>query len=689
MKRHLSFLLTSLPIIVFFVFTVVFYGPFSLYLPNSQEFWFGLSDVIRIVLPVSLAVFAVLCLCFFILGEKTGAFFRKLLFGVSLGMYLQGNYLNISYGSGVLDGTAVQWENYTKYGLGTTAVWMICLVFPFAVPRLLRIGKAKTDKMIAAASVFIVLMQIPAFVVQAFSFHPVSSTNLRITKEKEFELASGENIVIFILDTMDEEYYADFLKNTPEYTEKLNGFVHYGNTLASGARTPIAVPSMFTGIPFIRSETYAEYKDRVWSDENCLSRLNDAGYDVRVYSESVLFSDVCADYIHNFEKNKPKIGSWPVLQRQMYKMVLYRFMPHYLKRFFLIDTADFDAAMDTRDYVIKDYEMIRDYRKNGLTISEDAGKTVRIYHMRGAHRKYCLNRKGKLAVKAKRKETVAGCFGFVEEVLEDMKKTGIYDSSTVIITADHGDRHRAEQAIFLLKEAEDTRPYRDDDSPVSLFDLNVYLSGLAGIPARNSEYGMDLHELKPDMERERFFFRHKGGTTSSLINEYRFRGTMYDPDKLELVQVFQDGDDTADYVIGTELSFGMEQTGNQYIVDGFGNNTGIRTVLLGPHCKLEIPFASLPESGSLTVYVNVSFGSKLLGREMIVYANDREVLRQELNKTVKREGFRFEVPISFFGNDRRLALEFAFPWISEDEMDLPVLERTDSLRFVTMTIEER
>ena len=29
------------------------------------------------------------------------------------------------------------------------------------------------------------------------------------------------------------------------------------------------------------------------------------------------------------------------------------------------------------------------------------------------------------------------------------------------------------------------------------------------------------------------------------------------------------------------------------------------------------------------------------------------------------------------------------PCDTEDEMDLPVLERTDSLRFITMTIEER
>ena len=246
-----------------------------------------------------------------------------------------------------------------------------------------------------ACSIAIVLMQVPAFIVQAFSWKPQTATGFSMTREKEFDLSQQENVVIFVLDTLDEAYYRDFLKENPEYEQQLDGFVHFSNTLASGARTTVGVPAMFTGIPFIRMESYNQYKEKVWGQANGLSLLHDSGYDVRVFSENVLFSEGCVDYVENFTREQAKVGSWVVLLKKLYKLDLYKFMPHYLKRFFLIDTADFDEAMAADElYVINDPKFWADYRKSGITLEEDLGKAVRVYHLRGTHPKYHLNRDG-------------------------------------------------------------------------------------------------------------------------------------------------------------------------------------------------------------------------------------------------------------------------------------------------------
>ena len=51
-----------LPVGVFLVFTVFFYGPLSLYLPNAQELWFDLKTLLKIISLVSLAFFIGICL---------------------------------------------------------------------------------------------------------------------------------------------------------------------------------------------------------------------------------------------------------------------------------------------------------------------------------------------------------------------------------------------------------------------------------------------------------------------------------------------------------------------------------------------------------------------------------------------------------------------------------------------------
>ncbi len=686
--------LCSIVVCLFFVFTVLLYGPFSLYLPNAGDFWFTPGTVAKVVLPVSAVVFLVLVLLFMLLPEKASRFCVKLLFGISLAMYLQGNFMNIRYGTGVLDGTGIRWQHYTKYGLGTSLVWILSIAFPFLAPEWIRrftkleFDAAMIQKVLAGLSAAFILMQVPAFAVQALSFQPQTNTDFSITRQGEFELGDQENVIIFVLDTLDEAYYQAFLKEDPDYTQNLTGFVHYGNTLASGARTTVGVPAMFTGIPFTRSETYNEYKEKVWGAENGLSVLADAGYDVRVYSENVLFSEDCTEYVKNFSTETAEVGSWKTLAEKLYCLDLYKFMPHYLKRFFLIDTADFDAAMKTGElYAIKDAAFWEGYRKNGVSKGEDLHKTARIYHLRGTHPKYVLSREGTYYRKATLEDTTAGCFYCVNEFLEDLKKKGLYDSSTIIITADHGDLNKAEQAIFMLKRKGADGPYTDNLSPVSLFDLPVFLADLAGTELEHLPYSMRLDELQEDTVRERHFFRHHGGNISSVIDEYMTTGSLYDPDQLEKIAVYEDQTTAEDYVLGTELSFGMEQSGNPYIVDGFGYNTGIRTVLYGPHSILKIPFAEVPESGEMHVHIEVTLAHKDLEKELVVYANDQEVYNGPIIETSLEDGINFDVPVSCMDDTKELTLNFTFPWVSEDEMKLKVSKRTDTIRFIALTID--
>lgn len=64
-----------------------------------------------------------------------------------------------------------------------------------------------------------------------------------------FELSKDENTIVIVLDTLDGAFMHQVLVDNPDFIDRLDGFTNYGNTLASGARTTVAMPLILTGIP--------------------------------------------------------------------------------------------------------------------------------------------------------------------------------------------------------------------------------------------------------------------------------------------------------------------------------------------------------------------------------------------------------------------------------------------------------
>jgi len=682
MKKDKTIVSAYIAITVFVVFTCFLYGPYSLYLSNSEEFWFSLSDITRVILAVSAIAMIVSIAVLMIVPVKTGWFLCRVLLGIGLGLYIQGNYINISYGNGVMDGTPIQWQDYTRYGLADTAVWAACLAVPFVLEHILKKYKKQDlyKKAVIAIPVFLTVIQIPAFAVQLVSYKPESYSEITITKKGEFDLSPEDNTIIFVLDTMDEVYYQDFVKENPEYTKILEGFIHYDNTLSSGAHTTIGFPSMFTGIPFTKEDTYSKYKEEVWADSSPLKMLSSKGYDVGMYSEAILFSEVNADYFSNFNAQQASVGSWKYFARKVYQLVSARFFPHYLKKYVWMDTAEFDDAMEkSSNYSINDPRFISDYRENGISILKDDDKCVRVYHMRGAHKPYLVDGNGLKKEGAEREETVQGCFTMIGEYLESLKDLGLYDKSTIIITADHGDLHIAERPVFLFKEKDERGEYKTDHSPVSMFDLAVYLATQAGETLEKQQYGEDFRLLKENDIRERHMFLNTTGNSRSIIEEYVTESTADDSEALEIIHTYEDenGSDTP-YKLGDALLFNADATGNRYAVEGFGINDGFRTRLKGSHALLSIPVENLPEDGDLRMTIKTAARS-VPDLDTQILINGDERFHYVMDEAMLSQGIAVEFPVSLV-EDNVINIEFMFPEINS--------EKQETLSLTSMVIEK-
>lgn len=656
-----------IPVETFFIFSLFIFGPLELYSSNAEELWFGKFDIILIVLCVSLVLFLVLSFIGLIFNYKFFEIFIKCILGVTIGLYVQGNFLNIKYGTGVLDGGYINWSQYTSYAIINSIIWLVCFSIPFIIHK---IQKKNFNKIAIGISLVITFMQIPALFVTMLQSSNISNGAYTLSTDGMYTLSENENIVVFVLDTLDETYFNEFINENPEYKEKLNGFIHFDNTLASGARTTIAIPSMLTGIPYKKETTYTEYIDSIWDGDTPIDILNENGYDNRLYAEPIYFGSGAADSIKNFSNAHQKVGSYKILTKKIYKLTLYKYSPHVLKRFLWFNTAEFDQAKSKNEYSVGDAKFYKNYSANGFSYTDEYTKAFRFYLLEGAHSPYTLtasctrDKKG-----TSRKEQIKGCFNIVIDMIEDMKRNHVFQSSTIIITADHGDIAKAQHPIFLYKAPNADTPYKTSHSPISLFDLQNLFVELA----TNTGDGLNVLEQHKD-GRVRNFYLYTGNNNSSRIQEYQTSGTADDLEKLQLINEFySNGGIIEPYHLGEKLTFTMDSTANQYCTKGFRHTTGWRTPITGHYAQMVIPINDLPQNGNLIAHFDINSVKKKTNA--VISSGDTVVFEGILDDKVMNNGLNLTIPVESLNNSI-LTLDFEFLDIDMNEEALDTAKRT-------------
>ena len=148
------------------------------------------------------------------------------------------------------------------------------------------------------------------------------------------------------------------------------------------------------------------------------------------------------------------------------------------------------------------------------------------------------------------------------------------------------------------------------------------------------------------------------------------------------------GKEKEPYNLGEELSFAMDLTADPYCNEGFWMNTGICTRLVGPNFKMEIPFANLPKRGELIGHFDVlDEGRKT--QPFVMYANGAKILEGEVTSATQDTGLDFVIPVSGFDKKKTLTLEIQFPEISQDEIELPVDQRTQTISLTSLVIDQQ
>ena len=532
-RSHGERLATGLSVALFFSCTLFVFAPFDLYMSNAEELWFPFSRIVPgflILFAVSVLATGGLCAIF---RGKLFDLYVSCLFGITIALYLQGNFLNIDYGT--LNGADIPWERYGAYSLLNTGVHICIFSLPFL---LLWISKNAWKGALRFISFVLTAMELftLGFVYFTKKPHPIEA-EYGLSWDGALTFSKEDNIVVILLDTFDNKLIQPLLEDDPACLDFLNGFTYYRNTLGTYKFTYPSMTAHMTGELWYCDGTYtdrSDYLNAAWEHDELFTGLHEMGYDTRVLGTWQYLGQARPDLIDNYEYDPQIVTDYAGLIEKMFQFTLFRYLPHVLKPGFWLYTGEFNAYKQLNIYQLLDVYSYNRIREEKLSATCDK-KAFRMYHFAGMHLPYTLSEdvttidasEGNMLRQAK------GSLRIANELISQMKQIGVYDQSTIILMADHGTVHDgipddAFNPIFFVKQKGETGEMRTSDAPVWLMDMKATILDAAGFSAYR-EYGRSVFDLSETEERDRWFLcTHPTDENGAGLTEYVIHGDAND-----------------------------------------------------------------------------------------------------------------------------------------------------------------
>ena len=230
--------------------------------------------------------------------------------------------------------------------------------------------------------------------------------------------------------------------------EGLDGFTFYNDYTSLYCRTYPAVASILTGKENDFESSRLGYFKNIYSDGGHLRALANAGYDVNVYTEKYYVYDdayYMSDYVKNISGvNGYEIDSNLALSGDMLRLSLSTCLPFVAKDVVgYMSTPDFNAhAVYESDEPVYDADMknVYDYITGNDFVKVESKGQFSFIHIYGCHTpiKYNLNWE-EANDKEKNDTTMAlkQSLIIIDEYISEMKRLGVCDDATIVITGDH------------------------------------------------------------------------------------------------------------------------------------------------------------------------------------------------------------------------------------------------------------
>lgn len=263
-------------------------------------------------------------------------------------------------------------------------------------------------------------------------------------------MARKQNVIVFLLDRLDNQFTDEVLELHPEWKERLSGFTYYHDFTGSYANTRPSIAYFLTGVEHDYTVPWEDYFHRAWTRpvHPMLQDIHNAGYKARVYSDcSYVFGQAedAEGFVDNIHRD-PQIVHHRIMLAKMLTLSAYRYAPEALKPYFQIYSGDLGDIVEVKGngsennlYTVDDVAFWKGYREHGLTVDQEIDGAFQFYHFEGAHSPYVMDENAQPVVQGgTRNGQIVGNMEMIFRYLDELEEKGLFEDATIIITTDHG-----------------------------------------------------------------------------------------------------------------------------------------------------------------------------------------------------------------------------------------------------------
>lgn len=435
----------SIIVIVTSAFCLLVYYPNELYLSNYNDMQLKYPVFLGFTVLSFIVTAIVLFLLLLLQSNAVRKSILSIITAIIIASYVQGNFLNGAMQ--VMDGSRQEWSVTDKFiNLGIYCVLIVAILC------LLKFLDKKNNavRISSYACLFISLMLAMSLVILFFSTD--KHTKYYVNSNKEFELSNDNNVVVFILDWYDTQVIDGILKENSNFLEPLQDFTYYDNLSSMYAYTGLELPYLLTGKPYENGMSDSEYCKYAYADSSLIKDISELGYSVGIYTEARYIDETMYQYIENIDESAiQKILD----KREYYNLCMnssrYKIYPKIVKNFYFYDTGDFSNIETNGNVIGNDRHYYDKLISKGLKLNSDS-KAFKFIHLKGAHPPFILDENIEECDETNVYAQGKAVMKIVYEYLQQMKDLGVYDSSTIIITADHGQNYNDGVEEYNRKE---------------------------------------------------------------------------------------------------------------------------------------------------------------------------------------------------------------------------------------------
>ena len=491
-----------------FSFTLAVFAPLEMYVSNADTLWFPLATL----LPYTALAFALLLGlslgATLLARERARAVLCALFFALGLLFYLQGNFLNPDLGR--LTGETIDWSRYEGYAIGNTAIWAL-LAVGCVVAALCRAGVFRKVALFVCS--VLVAMQIITLGTLLATAPPTKESGAYcFTNDGLLSFSTEENILLIALDTFDTTSFADCLEAQPELADTLDGFTWFPNSVCVYPVTKYAIPYLLTGSAYTFSGDYEKERAAAWRESAFVEQLGQRDYVTKLYTESYYIEADMADTVQNIARERLVVSDPFGLWLTMLRYTGFRYAPQLLKPSLWVAGNEFEPFKTNEEgsvYQLENAAFQEALRDTEATL-DGSRASYRLYHLEGLHTPYRFTEACETAPlgTVTQHQQIRGLFAMLDTLFAKMKALGVFDSATIVITADHGNLGLDPSPLLLIKRPNDSEPLRQNAALASQADYHQTMAAAAGWDARLG-YGEDLFALAQDDPRETFYLNFR------------------------------------------------------------------------------------------------------------------------------------------------------------------------------------